>query len=170
MSEELTKGCYVVYGKTGVCRLLDKQVMSFGNGSAEYYVLAPVSDERSSVYVPCDNPKLMERLRRLLKPQQITDILDGVDEGQIDWIDDRTERQVAFRQIVGSDDHLQLMRLIRCLYCKKQEKQAAGKRLSAMDESYLQDAVRLVEEEFAIALDIPRRRVGEFIRQHIEGE
>lgn len=170
MSGEFAKGSYVVYGKMGVCRLMDKQTMSFGGDSGEYYVLLPVSDDRSSVYVPCDNPNLMARLRTLLTPQQIGDILAGVDDSRLEWIDDRTERQATFRGIMGADDRLQLMRLIRCLYCKKQEKIAAGKRLSAMDEGYLQDAIRLVEEEFAIALDIPRNRVSEYIRSRIEGE
>ena len=170
MGQEFAIGSHVVYGKTGVCLLTAKQILTVGGNSEEYYVLLPISDPRSSVYVPCANPLLTARLRPLLTREQIEAILDGVDDTSMEWLDDRTERQVAFRRIMGSDDRLQLIRMIRCLYCKKQEKTAAGKRLSTMDETTLQDAVRQLEEEFSTALGISRSGVSAYIRTRIEGE
>ena len=168
MSQQVEKDSFVVYGKMGVCRVLDRQTMAIGGEKGEYYVLCPVSDERSSVDVPCNNPQLMGRLRPLLTREQIDAMLAGVDDRQIDWIDDRNERSTAFRAVVSAGDRQELMRLIRCLYRKKQEKVANGKRLSSMDEALLQDSIRLVEEEFALALDIPRNEVAPFIRQRLE--
>lgn len=169
MSQQFTKDSYVVYGKMGVCRVTDRQTMAVGGEKGEYYVLSPVSDARSSVYVPCDNPQLMGRMRPLLTTRQIETMLAGVDDRQIEWIDDRNERSAAFRAVVAAGDRQELMRLIRCLYGKKQEKLAAGKRLSTMDETMLQDCIRLVEEEFAIALEISRSEVASFIRQRLDG-
>ncbi|MBQ8683047.1 MAG: hypothetical protein IJ518_00845 [Clostridia bacterium] len=166
---QFAKGSYVVYGKMGVCEVLDRQVMAIGGEKGEYYVLGPVSDPRSSVYVPCDNVQLMGRLRPLLTHQEIEAMLDDVDNRQIDWVDDRNQRSAAFRAVVSSGDRQELLRLIRCLYRKKQEKVADGKRLSSMDETLLQECIRLVEEEFALALDIPQYEVGAFIRQRLDG-
>jgi len=170
MGEEFKKDDYIVYGKTGVCRLVGKQTMSFGDGSGEYYVLAPIGDPASSLYVPCDNPLLMERLRPLLTKQQIEELLAGMDGTEQLWIGDRNERQSVFRRIIVGDDRLQQIRLIRCLHHKRQEKEMAGRRLSAMDETLLQDAVRLVEEEFSLALDIPRNKVSVYIIDRIGKE
>ena len=76
MNGSIQKGEYVVYGKVGVCRVVDRQQMSFGaGGGGEYYVLAPESDPHSSVYVPCGNRTLMERLRPLMTQQEIEDML-----------------------------------------------------------------------------------------------
>ncbi len=168
MSQQYENGSYVVYGKMGVCRVVEQKRMSFGGEVGDYYVLCPVSDSRSSVYVPCGNPQLMERIRPLLTREAIEVMLAGVDERQIHWIEDRNLRLQAFKEIQAAGDRQELMRLIRCLYKKKQEKAAAGKRLSSMDEMILGECIRLVEEEFALALDIPQSKVAAFIHQRLD--
>ena len=156
---------YVVYGKMGVCRVVRREHMSFGAaGSGEYYVLSPTSDPRSSVYVPCDNEELMARLRPVFSKQEIDKILRDVPDGELEWVEDKNERATLFRRLLSEGDRRQLLRLIRCLYAKKQEKVDQGKKLSCVDETTLQDCVRLVEDEFSISLGIEKQKVGAYIR------
>ncbi len=168
MQESVKKGSHVVYGKIGVCRVEDKVTMSFGDRSGEYYVLYPVSDTRSAVYVPCDNTELTTRMQPLLTREEIDALLLGVEGECLDWIEDKDERRSAFREVLAQGDRRQLLLLIRCLFGKKQEKLAGSKRLSSADEMLLQEAVRLLEEEFSTALDIPRESVEKYIRQRLE--
>ncbi len=167
MSEVFEKEQYVVYGKMGVCRVIDRQRLSFGGDKEEYYILAPAHDPRSSVYVPCGNETLMARLRPLLTKDEIDDILSCVTQTDIPWTEDRAERATQFRAIIGGGDRRQIVRLVRCLYEKKQEKLAAGKKLSAADEAFLQECIRLIEEEFVLALGISAEQVGDYIRERI---
>lgn len=161
MDHQITIGSHVLYGKTGVCLVQDKTKLSFGDGL--YYVLCPISDGRSSVYVPCDNPDLMAKMRPLLTKEEIDLLLSDADEERMEWIDDRNERSTRYRQIIGSGDRRLLIRQICCLYRKKHEKQELGKHLSAMDESVLQECMRLIDEEFSMVLDIPRSQVVDYI-------
>ena len=171
MSERFEKGTYVVYGKVGACLVAERQTMSFGAGEeGEYYVLNPVGDSRSSVYVPCDNPTLVGRMRPLMTREEIDRLLAGITDSSMVWPEDKNERATAFRTVVASGDRSRLLQLIRCLYQKKQEKTDTGRRLSTMDEMFLQEAMRLVEEEFAVALNLPRRQVPEYIRRRVEGK
>lgn len=168
MSERFDNGQYVVYGKMGVCRVVDRQLLSFGGAEkTEYYILAPLRDERSSVYVPCDNEVLMARLRPLLTRGEIDAILSCVPDEDVVWLEDRGERTAHFRAILGEGDRRQIVRLVRCLYAKKQERLQAGKNLSAADEAMLQDCVRLVEEEFVLALGITPEQVSDYIRERV---
>ncbi len=168
MSRPYENGQYVVYGKVGVCRVVDCCPMHFGGaGGGEYYSLAPQSDPKSLVYVPCDNEALMARLRPLMAKTEIDALLQDVTEEPVDWIEDRNERSSAFRRIVAEGDRRQIVRLIRCLNQKKQERAQKGKKLSGTDETMLQECVRLVDEEFSLALDIPRTQVGDYIRQRL---
>ena len=167
MSEVFEKEQYVVYGKMGVCRVVDRRLLSFGGDKEEYYILAPARDPRSSVYVPSANETLMARLRPLLTRQEIDEILSCVTQAAVPWIEDRGERATQFRAIISGGDRRQIVRLVRCLYEKKQEKLAAGKKLSAADEAFLQECIRLVEEEFMLALDIPAGQVGDYIRERV---
>ena len=169
MDKRFEKDQYVVYGKVGVCRVVDRQMLSFGSvEKEEYYVLAPKHDPRSFIYVPCANITLMARLRPLLTKDEIDAMLAHVPEEDILWIDDRGERASCFRAILNEGDRRQLVRLVRCIYAKKREKTAVGKKLSAIDETFQQECIRLVEEEFALALDIPVPKVDAYIRERLD--
>ena len=163
MSEVAKIGTYVMYGKTGVCLVKEMTTMA----GAPYYVLAPVGDSRSSVYVPGHNPDLLARMRPLLTREEIDTLLSDVDAVQMAWIDDRNERAMLYRTVTGGGDRKELIRLLACLMRKKQERIAMGKRLSSMDETFLQECVRLVQEEFSMVLGIAAHEVGSYIQARI---
>lgn len=163
MSDVAKIGTYVMYGKTGVCLVKEMTTMAGG----QYYVLSPVGDSRSSVYVPCANADLLARMRPLLTREEIDLLLSDVDTVRLTWIDDRNERAMLYRTITGSGDRRELVRLLACLMRRKQERIAMGKRLSSMDENFLQECVRLVQEEFSMVLGITQREVGPYIQERM---
>ena len=163
MSEAAKIGTYVLYGKTGVCLIKEQIVM----GGGRYYVLSPISDPRSSVYVPCDNADLVARMRPLLTREEIDSLLSDADEVKLAWLDDRNERGMLYRAVLGGGDRKELVRLLCCLMRTKQDRLAIGKRLSAMDETTLQECVRLVQEEFSMVLGIDTREVGSYIQERL---
>ena len=62
--------------------------------------------------------------------------------------------------------------MIICIYEKKRELAKNGKKLSVTDQGTLKSAEKLVEEEFAWALDMDPKDVPAFIRRrlHIQEE
>lgn len=168
MSDAAKIGTYVLYGKTGVCLVKEQVTMSYGaTGGGQYYVLSPISDSRSSVFVPCDNPDLVARMRPLLTREEIDRLLSEADDVRLAWVDDRTQRSALYRTVTCSGDRRELIRLICCLYRKKKEKMEAGKRLSTMDEMTLQECVRLVQEEFSLVLGITEEEVTPYILERL---
>ena len=163
MSETAKIGTYVMYGKTGVCLVKEKTTIS----GEQYYVLGPVSDSRSSVYVHCDNETLVARMCPLLTREEIDRLLSRADEVRMTWIDDRNERGLLYRTILGGGDRRERIRLLCCLMRKKVERMEIGKRLSTMDESTLQECVRLVQEEFSMVLGIEKSEVGPYIQERL---
>lgn len=160
-------GQYVVYGKVGVCQVADRREEAFGGSREEYLFLHPQSDPKSTLYVPCGNETLMARLRPLMTRSEIDALLGGVEEAPMEWIDDRNERNSQFRRVLAEGDRRQILRLIRCLGRKKQERVENGKKLSTSDEALLQECVRLVDEEFSLALGIPRTEVRRYIQERL---
>ena len=168
MSGSIEIGSYVLYGKTGVCLVKELTTLSHsGSTAAEYYVLLPISDNRTSVYVPRSNPDLVARMCPLLSRTEIDALLAGAGDDVMQWVDDRQQRGTLYRAVINGNDRRALIRLIRCLYTRKEVRQAAGKRLSSMDENALLECVRLVEEEFSIVLGIPTADVEAYVRKHI---
>lgn len=163
MSDAAKIGTYVMYGKTGVCLIKEQTTMSGG----QYYVLNPISDSRSSVYVPCDNAVLVARMRPLLQAEEIENLLSDAEDVKLAWVDDRNERAMLCRTVLGGGDRKELVRLLCCLMRKKVERIEIGKRLSTMDENFLQECVRLVQEEFSMVLGIATKEVGPYIQERL---
>ena len=163
MSETAKIGTYVLYGKTGVCLVKEQAVM--GNG--QYYVLSPISDSHSSVFVPCANAELVAKMRPLLSREDIDTLLSDADEVRMEWMDDRGERATLCRAILCGGDRKELVRLLCCLMRRKRQRMEMGKRLSSMDENFLQECVRLVQEEFSMVLGITQAEVGAYIQERL---
>lgn len=145
----------------------EQREVAIGKEKTVYYVLLPISDNRSSVYVPCDNGVLVARMRPLLTRTEIDALLSDADTEQQAWIEDRTARAALYRSVVSNGDCRQLIRVICSLMRKKQERQELGKRLSTMDESALQECMRLIDEEFSMVLDIPPAEVVDYILERL---
>ena len=68
-------GDNVLYGADGVCTITEHGMRDFFGSTREYYILKPNADPSGTVYVPADNPALVEKMRRLMTKEEIDGIL-----------------------------------------------------------------------------------------------
>ena len=68
-------GDMVSYGLNGVCLVEDIKTLDFFGETDEYYVLKPVYDGRSTVFVPCSKELLVSRMKRVMKPSEIYELI-----------------------------------------------------------------------------------------------
>ena len=66
---------YVCYGATGVCQITETKKERISGVTKEYYVLKPVFNENSAVYVPMDNNTLLEKMRPIVSATELKKIL-----------------------------------------------------------------------------------------------
>lgn len=158
-------GDTVVYGTQGVCRIKEISVLKFGRAKAEYYTLTPVSDERSAVYVPTSNEKLVAKMRRLISREEMDKLIDSADENQIEWISDDAGRKSYCDAVVKNGSHRELMQLIGMLYNRREALKTEKKHFHNVDAQYLKAAERLLHDEFAYILGISVSEVPEYISQ-----
>lgn len=158
----------VSYGTEGVCRVAELCEMKIGGRRGQYYVLKPVFRESATVYVPLDNPCLLARMRRLHSIAEIDTILHDAAELPLRWIDDANERRQEYGRLLTANDSAQIVRLIRLLYLRRQELEAAGKHLRSNDEQLLHEAEKLIHDELSVVLQIPRQDVPAYIRSRVE--
>lgn len=158
----------VLYGTEGVCRIAEIQEMKFGGERARYYVLKPIYRDGATIYVPMNNERLLARMRRVLSAQEIDALLRSVTQEELAWIDDANERRQEYGKILTAGDRREVVRLIRLLYLRRQMLVSSGKHLRSSDDQLLRDAEKLLNDEFALVLNIPQREVPEYIRTHIE--
>ena len=101
------------------CRIQQIEEKSIGASRRLYYVLKPVYHEDSTIFVPVDNPALIGKMHRLLRAQEVLQLLSGLagDDGL--WVEDEAQRRAAYEQILRSGDRVGMARLIRALSLQK---------------------------------------------------
>ena len=156
-------GDTVVYGTQGVCRIKEISVLKFGRVKAEYYTLTPVSNERSAVYIPTSNQKLVAKMRELISREEMDSLIDSADENQIEWISDDNGRKSYCDEVVKNGSHRELMQLIGMLYSRREALKNEKKHFHNVDAQYLKAAERLLHDEFAYILGISVSEVPEYI-------
>lgn len=169
-SSRFAKGEYVVYGTNGICLIEDIRLMKFAldTEKSDYYILKPASNDASTIYVPMKNEKLVGKMRSIMTKDEIDSLLLGMRDKEIQWEKDRRYRSEIFHEILVKGVTQKLLLMIRCIYMKKRELLPLGKKLPTTDENTLKAAEKLVEEEFAYSLEIPRTDVGKYIRRLLD--
>ena len=93
---------YVSYGTQGICQIEAIRSIQFEGCSdaREYYVLHPIAQAQSSIFVPVNNPRLTGRMRPVLSPEDIEQILSNIKGQRLAWIKDRKQRTELFNRIL----------------------------------------------------------------------
>ena len=161
----LAVGQTVVYGTQGVCTVREISMLKLGKTKGEYYVLSPVDDPGSTVYVPTANEKLMGKLRPVLTEKEADALIEP-----LEWIVSDAERKSACDDIVKSGDRKQLMQLVGMLYRRREALKDQKKHFHNIDAQYLKTAERMLHGELAYALGIAADDVADYIRRRTAGE
>ena len=157
-------GQTVLYGSNGVCMVDDVTEKRIGKTKMQYYVLKPLCNNTSTLFVPTANQQLVSNMRRILTEDEAEAILRNLPPCG-DWNDNKQERSEQFRAIITEGSCVELIRLIRLVRTHGQEQLAGGKRLHITDERFLKEAEKMICEEFSLVLHISRDEVLERILQ-----
>jgi len=161
-------GDTVLYGSQGVCRIEAVEEKKFGKETGAYYVLRPIFDPSSTIFVPFSNEKLIEKMKNILSIEQINEMIDRMPELECIWIENETERKASYRRILDRADREEVIQLIKTLFLHQKELTTVGKRLHIADERYLKDAEKLLYDEFAFVLGIKQEAVLPFILKKLD--
>jgi RNA polymerase-interacting CarD/CdnL/TRCF family regulator len=159
------KGDHVRYGTNGVCVIADIETMTSMDRRSvkDYYVLRPVAESGTKIFVPLDNPALLGKMHAILTREEINEAIRQSAADPLPWVGDRNRRSEAFKEILKTAEPFPLLQLCSCIHGRRLQLSQEGKRLSGSDEAILKQAERLVENEFAFSLDIPRSEVASYI-------
>lgn len=157
----------VSYSTQGVCKIVAIEKLKLTGKLEGYYVLKPIYQEGSKIYVPVSNERLTSKMRRVLSREEITELIKIMPDSEAAWISNDAERHEKYQAILSSGDRHQIAALIKTLYLKQNEKKQSGKRLRQSDEQILKRAQSILYEEFALVLNIKPEQVIPFLHEQI---
>ena len=136
------------------------------NGSAsekEYYVMQPCGKPEGSVYAPVDAEKT--NMRRIMTRAEAEQFLRTAADIQLLDIHNRKLLEDACKECIRSCDPEELMRVIRTLYTRKQERLRQGKKMTLTDIHYMEQAENILYMELSIIFAVPKDEVPALIHQ-----
>lgn len=160
-------GDTIVYGTNGVCKIKEISYMKFGGAAGEYFVLSPVNEPKSALYVPTGNEKLTSKMRAVLSRSELLSVIDDAAGDDLAWISDDGGRKDYCDTVVKNGDRREVLRLIAMLYLKREELKNNKKHFHNIDAQYLKTAERMLNDEFSYVLGISADDVPEFIRSRV---
>ena len=106
------------------------------------------------------------------QPEQAEALVRSIPQVQERHLDSRNLRAAGeyYQKMLSSHDCADLVQLIKTIYSKQQSAQAAGRKGGQVDERYRKRAEETLYGELAVALDIPKDSVEEYIKKIIEEE
>lgn len=160
------KGDYVNYSTQGICEIEDVRLIKFNSDSQarKYYILKPVHQKNTCIYVPIDNQKLLRQMRPILSSDEIDKTILSVRNSEIPWTKDRKQRTSEFQAILSRRDEKELLQLASCLYLKSKD---GTKGLCSSDSQILKKVETIIAQEFSFSLKINPQDIGPYIRQKL---
>lgn len=162
-------GEIIVYGLQGVCEISDIAEMRMGEELRSYYILCPVNDNKSTVYVPVDNERLVSQMREVLTRSEVDSIIGEVAGSELEWIKNDAERKTFCENVIKNGDRKELIQLISMLYVHKEELKNNKKRFQIADDKHLKEAEKQINDEFSYVLGISQEEVAAYIKNKING-
>jgi CarD family transcriptional regulator len=157
------KGEYIIYGNNGVCRVQDYMQSEFMGDGQLFYVLNPLSSQGSTIFSPVDNQKVF--MRPVITRSEAEELIEGIPDFEEMILKDVRPQEQQYKEIIQKYDCRIFLRFIKALYGRKKVREAAGRRITAIDEKYLILAKDSLLNELSVALDMEVDEVDEMLAE-----
>ena len=157
-------GDKVMYGGTGVCEVKDITSLKLSgmDRARDYYVLKPLY-QSGTIQTPVDNEKIP--IRPVMSRLEAEELVDGIPliSANICYEKNLSALRNHYQQQLNTFDCRDLIRMTKSIYAKKKDAESRQKKIGMTDEKFLRRAEDLLFGELAVALDIPRDDVRDYI-------
>ncbi len=160
-------GDFVVYGRSGICEVIDITTMKMSGVPVDklYYVLRPYKDKNGKISTPVDNDKIV--IRAVISEEEAKDLLHQMAEIPELEIPSEKMRETMYKESIRSCDCINLIKLIKTVRTRKHERLAIGKKITATDERYVKMAESSLYSELSMALGIQETEMEEYISSYM---
>jgi len=151
-------GDFVVYGRTGVCRV---EGIEKNRDGQEFYALKPLY-QSCSILTPVKGKVFM---RPIITRQEADRLIDMIPTMEVEPCEGKALREMteSYQASIATHDCRDLIELIMSIYVKKKTAQREKRKFGAVDERFMKEGEALLHGELAVVLDIPLEEVPQYI-------
>lgn len=162
------KGDHVVKIPEGICEIEDVGCLDISgvDKDKEYYILAPINQRGSKIYISVDN--VHGRIRNMISNEDAITFIKSIPDIDEKDIQNEKMREQEYKAVILSGDNEKIASILKLIYVRKQERAEQGKKLSSTDEKYFKLAEDMLFSELAFVLDVPKENMEQYIADMIE--
>lgn len=162
------KGDYVICGNNGICCVQDITTLNISgvDKKRKYYLLKPVFQSSSTVYVPLDAAG--NSIRKAVSRQEADELIQSIPAIPLIPLADEKTLERTYKEYMHEGSCEAWIRLIKTIYLRKEKRIMKGCKVTAVDSRYFKLAEDFLYGELSIALGISRDEVRSYIADSID--
>ncbi len=166
----LAKGEYIVCGNKGVCMVEDITTVNMEgvDRGKLFYLLRPVCAKTSTVYIAVDNKT--PSIRKILTREEALSLIESLPTIGFLCITDDKNGEVVYKESIHKNDIVELIKIIKTSYLRRQERIRQGRKVVAVDDKYFKMACDYLFSELSVCLDMDRQEIESYILDKISME
>ena len=162
-------GQCVVCGNKGVCTVENITTLDISgvDKAKKYYILKPKYVTASTVYVPVDSAA--GSMRSVLTREEAEKLIQSIPQLPVLDIPNEKLAEQSYKACMKTNSCDELVKLIKTIYERKQKRLQAGRKETAVDSKYFKIAEENLYGELAVALEMERDEVCDYISAQLRG-
>ena len=145
-------GNIVIYTLYCICTITEETERFFNGANTKYFVLVPLSDTKTKITVPAENPITLSRIHSLLPSNEIEAIIEEIPFLETIWIDNDNQRKKEFGDIIKAGNRKEILQMMKSIYTHALGLKNKGRKLHVSDEQCMRDGEKLILDEFSYVL------------------
>ena len=162
-------GDTVLYGSNGMCEITDISTVDMpGIKKDRLFYILKQKNGHDTIYVATDGNT--SKMRKVLSKDEAENLIKSIAQIEALTLVNEKKPDSEFKAALQKYDCVEMLKLIKCIYLRKKQRIAEGKKVSAADEKYMRLAEDMLYQEIGEALEIPREDILYFLIKEIEGK
>ena len=157
------KGDYVICGNNGICSVEDTTTLNISgvDKNRKYYLLKPLYQSGSTVYIPVDTAQ--QSLRKALSKQEAQQLIGSIPHISLIPLANEKTLERTYKEYMHEGTCEALVKLIKTIYLRKEKRIQKGAKVTAVDSRYFKLAEDFLYGELSVSLNMPREEVKSYI-------
>jgi CarD family transcriptional regulator len=160
-------GQLVIYGGNGVCRVTGYEAPPYPHAdkTQKYYRLEPLYQD-GVIYTPVNTRVFIRPVISRIEAEKLIDMIPTI-HAKAHFDGSVTQLSTYYESFFKSHNCEDLVHLVMSIYAKKQYVESTRKKFGQMDEKFMKRAEFLLNSELAVALNIPKDDVYDYISSRV---
>ncbi len=161
-------GDFVIKSGSGICRIHDTVELDlFDDGNIRlYYIVIPVEDKGSRLYVPTDS--CANNIRHVLNETQALDVIRSIPSIKALEFENEKQRELKYKEAVKSCEPETLVAILKSMNARRNMRLEQGKKSFAIDEHFFKLAQNNLYSELAFALGKEKHEMEALLNDILE--